>query len=121
MIDEQLFSLRQLEELASGSEDFVQSMVETFVEHSPKQVQDLVDAYQKGDYKMMGDAAHRIKPSLDLLEIKGMKEVIRSVEKQGRYGDIKPSLSNEIELFRNTTLAAIEAMTNNSDEEITEP
>jgi HPt (histidine-containing phosphotransfer) domain-containing protein len=121
MVDEQLFSLRQLEELASGSEDFVQSMIETFIEHSPKQVHDVVEAYENRNYKAMGDAAHKIKPSLDLFEIKGLKDVIRRIEKQGRHGDVEPTLAKEIALFRDTTIAAIEAMKSSIQEEPTEP
>jgi len=120
MVEEKLFSLKRLEDLAAGSDDFVQSMVETFIEHLPKQVSDLVDAFKIKDYKRMADAAHKVKPSLDLFEIKGLKEVIRSIEKQGRHGDIEPNLADEIELFQNRALAALEAMSNNDKEEPTQ-
>ncbi|GCD78211.1 MAG: Hpt domain-containing protein [Thermaurantimonas sp.] len=91
-----LFSLRQLEELSGGMSEFVDSMIETFLEHTPTQLNDLVKAFKEGRWVDMGNLAHKIKPSIDLFEIPGIQQTIRDVEKIGKSGAPTPDLESKV-------------------------
>lgn len=79
-----VYNLNQLHELAGGSDDFVQSMVETFLEHTPQQLQELLNAYKAHDLITVGSIAHKIKPNIDLFGIEAIKENVRTVEEKGK-------------------------------------
>jgi len=95
---EKVYNLTQLEELAGGSSDFVDSMIETYLEHTPQQFNEMENAYKAGDLITMGSIAHKIKPNVDLFGITQIKDDIRIVEQKGKSGtnddELTTSFSN---------------------------
>ncbi len=87
---EQIYNLSQLEELAGGNTDFVDSMVDTFLEHTPGQLEEILQAYRQSDLSTVGAVAHKIKPNIELFGINVIKQDIRVVEEKGK-GGIKDS------------------------------
>ena len=73
-MSDKVYNLSQLEELAGGNEEFVNSMVETFLEHTPSQLQEMLNAYRENDMNLLGSIAHKIKPNIDLFEISAIHE-----------------------------------------------
>lgn len=94
---EKVYNLTQLEELAGGSSDFVNSMVETYLEHTPQQFKEMENAFQADDLITVGNIAHKIKPNIDLFGIHEIKDDIRIVEQKGKNGtnddELKSSFS----------------------------
>lgn len=91
-----MYNLRQLEELSGGMSEFVDSMIETFLEHTPSQLNDMVKAFKEGRWMDMGNLAHKIKPSIDLFEIPGIQQTIREIEKIGKSGTSAPDLEQKV-------------------------
>lgn len=85
-MSDKVYNLSQLEELAGGNEEFVNSMVETFLEHTPSQLQEMLNAYSENDMNLLGSIAHKIKPNIDLFEISAIHGEIRVVEEKGKNG-----------------------------------
>ncbi len=85
-MSEKLYNLKQLQDLAAGSDDFVQSMIETFLEHTPGQLDEMLAAYTSGDLQTVGSIAHKIKPNIDLFNITSILDDIRVVEEKGKAG-----------------------------------
>ena len=83
---EKVYNLAQLEELAGGSSDFVNSMVETYLEHTPQQLNEMESALHSGDLITVGNVAHKIKPNIDLFGVTEIKDDIRVVEQKGKNG-----------------------------------
>lgn len=83
---ELIYDLSQLEELAGGNREFVDSMVETFLEHTPGQLEEIVQSYQSSDLATVGAVAHKIKPNIELFGISIIKQDIRIVEEKGKKG-----------------------------------
>ena len=79
-MSDKIYDLSQLEELAGGSEEFVNSMVDTFLEHTPSQLEEMKKAFSGKDWTTMGAIAHKIKPNIDLFGIKSIYTDIRGVE-----------------------------------------
>ena len=95
-MSEKVYDLSQLEELAGGSQEFVMSMVDTFLEHTPSQLEELKSAFSSGDLSAMGGVAHKIKPNIDLFGVHSLKEEIRLVESLGKEGVNSPDLPSTI-------------------------
>ncbi len=97
-----IYDLSQLEELAGGSMDFVMSMVDTFLEHTPQQIQELQDQYNDGNLVQVGAIAHKIKPNIDLFGITPITTTVRSIENKGKAEQDDAELKEEIEKLRET-------------------
>jgi|LGOV01.1.fsa_nt_gb HPt (histidine-containing phosphotransfer) domain-containing protein len=78
------YNLSQLESLADGDNEFILEIVSTFLEHAPIQVQDIKNAFDISDYNTLGQMAHKIKPSIDLMGIESLTSDIRLIEKYGK-------------------------------------
>lgn len=107
-----LYDLSQLNELAGGSEEFVNTMIETFLEHTPEQFESMNQAFKENDFKRMGDVAHKIKPSIDLFQIQGLGDLIRSVERQGKNNEPLPDLSQQMATIQKVLFTAMEQLKN---------
>lgn len=91
------YDLRQLEELAGGNAEFVDSMVETFLEHTPGQLQEMLDAHKNQQLDVLGAVAHKIKPNIDLFEIAEVKSDIRLIEEHGKGKMNTPELKASLD------------------------
>ncbi|MBI1317039.1 hypothetical protein GC167_09330 [bacterium] len=99
-----LFDLKQLDELSAGNPDFISVMIDTFLTHTPEQVDQLVSAYEEGNLKRMGEIANKLKPSIDLFGISGLTATVRSIEQKGKAEHRDDKLSSEVfELKRGMT------------------
>lgn len=112
IMPDKLYNLSQLTELAGGMDDFVQTMIDTFLEHTPSQFNSMEEAYNQKDFKTMGDLAHKIKPSIDLFQIEGLGDLIRSVERQGKANEALPNLGEQIKKIRNVLFEAMDQLKN---------
>lgn len=109
-MSDKVYDLTQLSELAGGSQEFIDSMVETFLEHTPSQLAELINSYKSGDLTAMGGLAHKIKPNIDLFGIDTLKDVIRSVERKGKEAQMDSELQGEIELIEKVLNTAFEQL-----------
>lgn len=99
-MSEKLYDLQQLRDLAAGSEEFVQSMIETFLEHTPGQLDEMLSAFESGDLQTVGSIAHKIKPNIDLFRINDITADIRVVEEKGKAGINDDALRASLERVR---------------------
>lgn len=107
---EKIYNLKQLEELSGGSEEFIKSMVDTFIEHTPEQVEQLKEHYNNGDLASMGAVAHKIKPSLDLMGIGDLYDDIRKIELMGKNEENSSDLPSIIDKVYNTCNQAFDQL-----------
>lgn len=93
---DRVYNLSQLEDLAGGNAEFIDSMVETFLEHTPGQLEEMLQAYKESNLTTVGAVAHKIKPNIELFGIVEIKQDIRVVEEKGKAqqkdGELKQSL-----------------------------
>jgi two-component system, sensor histidine kinase len=105
-----LFSLRKLEDLGRESPTFLDRMLNLFIENTPAAVNDIKQAYENNDMDRVAAIAHRLKPSIDNLEINSIKSEIRELEKIAKTKD-QPVRVEEL-------IAHIESVTNRVVEEL---
>ncbi|MCB9240277.1 MAG: Hpt domain-containing protein [Flavobacteriales bacterium] len=84
MNEEQLYSLEQLEAMSAGDEAFINKMVEMFIHMTPEAVDRMVTSLANDDLEDVGAAAHKIKPSIDMMGITSLRQKIRDLEQWGK-------------------------------------
>ena len=80
MSDEKLYDLSQLNAVASGSQEFVDKMVQMFIDMTPELESRIAQGIQAQDWAEVKAAAHKMKPSLDMMGISSLHDLIRDIE-----------------------------------------
>ena len=80
-----LDGLRSLEN--AGTPGLVETLVDCFLEETPRQLADLRHAVQRGDAKQLGTLAHKLKGSVANLGAHGMVRTCTELEALGQGGD----------------------------------
>jgi PAS domain S-box-containing protein len=95
--EELLYDLSTLKEIGRGNDEFIEKMVSMFCDQTPPMIIEMKGAYFAGDLEKMGAIAHKIKPSLDNLNIITLKHVIRSIESAGYHKEENEDLKELLE------------------------
>jgi CheY-like chemotaxis protein/anti-sigma regulatory factor (Ser/Thr protein kinase) len=75
-----LFDLTKLQTISRGNIDFINKMIALFIETTPVCIVDMKLAFVNNEFDKVRKIAHRIKPSIDNLEIASLKNEIREIE-----------------------------------------
>ncbi len=93
---EQHYKLFRVRELADNDEDFIKTLAETFVEEVSVDAERLKKAVAEVNYQEAYQAAHKMKPTIDLFEL-GVLDILIEVQDWGKFTktdlDIKPQLN----------------------------
>ncbi|TXE10387.1 Hpt domain-containing protein [Gelidibacter salicanalis] len=73
---EKNYKLYRVRELADGDEDFVMAIAAAFLEEVPEDAERLKKAVAERDYYTTYQAAHKMKPTIDLFELGVLEELI---------------------------------------------
>ncbi len=91
-----LYNLSSLQEIARGDQDFIQKMIRLFCEQSIQIVGQIRQSFNAGQFKEMGEAAHKLKPSIDSLRIHSLEKIIRDIEMAGKENAPTENLAEQI-------------------------
>ncbi|SOD79291.1 PAS domain S-box protein [Spirosoma fluviale] len=94
---ESLYNLSRLETISRGSQEFIQKMIQLFCTEAPDVATQIKAAYEAGDFSKVKYLAHRIKPTVETMDITSQIESIRQIESLASNG----VASNELELLVN--------------------
>ena len=75
-----LYSLEGLRVISKGREDFVTRMIEMFCQQVPEALSNLNACFQQNDLAQVSKLAHKLKSTVDHLEIKSIQRTIRNIE-----------------------------------------
>jgi HPt (histidine-containing phosphotransfer) domain-containing protein len=78
------YDLSELITMSQGNTDFVTKMVTVFLETTKESLEEILKHFEKKEIANVAALAHKIKPSIDLMGITELKEVVRTIEKNGR-------------------------------------
>ncbi|MFL0352345.1 Hpt domain-containing protein [Xanthomarina sp. GH4-25] len=104
---EQHYKLFRVRELADGDEDFVKALAEAFLGEVPEDAQRLEKAVSEKDYYNAYQAAHKMKPTIDLFELGVLQDLIE-VQDWGKFEKTGLDISEKLELV----LTAVEKASN---------
>lgn len=100
------YKLFRVRELADGDEDFVNALAAAFLEEVPEDAARLKTAVAEKDYYTTYQAAHKMKPTVDLFELGILNDLIE-VQDWGKFEKGNHDVSNEL----NKVLVAVEKAT----------
>ncbi|GAA4281544.1 Hpt domain-containing protein [Gaetbulibacter aestuarii] len=78
------YKLDRVKELADNDENFIQSLAETFLEEVSEDIERLKTAVAEKNYKEAYQAAHKMKPTVDLFEL-GILDDLIEVQDWGKF------------------------------------
>ena len=76
-----LYTFDNLLEQSGGNMDFLKRMVSIFLQTTPATLTQIEENLKNGELESLQGLAHKIKPSIDILEIKDQKDKVRLIEK----------------------------------------
>ena len=82
-----LYDISELEQMAQGNTEFIAKMINVFLETTSESLVQLLDAFETRDLQTVSALAHKIKPSIDLMGISSLHEVVRDIEAKAKSGD----------------------------------
>lgn len=103
---EQYYKLHRVKELADNDMDFVKALAETFLEEVPEDAERLERAVSEEDYRETYQAAHKMKPTIDLFEL-GVLEDLIVVQDWGKFEKQGEDCSSQLALVLNAVKQAI--------------
>ncbi|WP_108866316.1 Hpt domain-containing protein [Aquimarina aquimarini] len=69
------YSLKNVNELSGGDDEFIAVLVQTFLEEIPPDLDSMVQAVHSDNPQMAYQYAHKMKPNLQLFDIDLLKEI----------------------------------------------
>jgi hypothetical protein len=81
---EQHYKLYRVKELADNDQDFIEALAAAFLEEVPEDAERLKKAVAEKDYYNAYQAAHKMKPTVDMFEL-GVLDILIEVQDWGKF------------------------------------
>lgn len=94
---EENYKLYRVRELADGDEDFVMAIAAAFLEEVPEDAARLKKAVAEADYYTTYQAAHKMKPTIDLFEL-GVLDDLITVQDWGKFEKVNEDISGPLKI-----------------------
>ncbi|HLV15703.1 MAG TPA: hypothetical protein VKY41_11020 [Xanthomarina sp.] len=89
------YKLYRVRELADGDEEFVKALAEAFLSEVPEDAETLKNAVANKDYYTTYQAAHKMKPTIDLFELGVLHDLIE-VQDWGKFEKTGMDISGKL-------------------------
>lgn len=101
------YKLHRVREMADDDEDFVAALAAAFLEEVPEDAERLRKAVPAKDYKETYQAAHKMKPTIDLFEL-GVLDKLIEVQDWGKFEQTDKNVDAQL----NIVLSAVDKAAN---------
>lgn len=101
------YKLHRVREMADNDEDFVMALAAAFIEEVPEDAERLKKSVPEGDFYETYQAAHKMKPTVDLFEL-GILDTLIEVQDWGKHEQGDKDVSRQL----NIVLTAVENAVN---------
>lgn len=103
----QYYKLDRIREMADNDEDFVEAIAAAFIDEVPEDASRLKKSVPENDYQEVYQAAHKMKPTIDLFEL-GVLDALIEVQDWGKFEQSDKNVDAQLQ----TVLTAVENATN---------
>lgn len=83
-----MIDLSYLVALCDGDDDFMTTIIASFVEEMPETLRLIQQKLQEGDWEAVGQLAHKMKPSVQFVGMGDTLEKTKTIELECRNGEI---------------------------------
>ncbi len=80
VVAEKLYDLRQLEDMLDGNSEFLVSLAGIYLTTIPSNSKEMIQATTEENWHMVSKLAHKMKPTIDSMNIKSISSDIRTLE-----------------------------------------
>ncbi|WP_138434592.1 Hpt domain-containing protein [Winogradskyella algicola] len=101
------YKLNRVREMADNDEDFVMALAAAFIEEVPEDAERLRKAVPESDYYETYQAAHKMKPTIELFEL-GVYDELIEVQDWGKFEQADKNIDAQLQMV----LTAVENATN---------
>ena len=108
--NQQLTNLSNLRKMSNNDEQFINDMIDSFINNTPEILDDLNKALAKESWADIGALAHKLKPNLAFMGIDSLKELVLHVEKSGKSGKNLEQLPDDTRMLVSKVKEAIEEL-----------
>lgn len=100
------YKLDRVREMADNDEDFVLAIASAFLEEVPEDAQRLKTGVPAKNYKDVYQAAHKMKPTVDLFEL-GVLDTLIEVQDWGKYEQTDKNVDQQLQIVLNAVEDAV--------------
>ena len=100
------YKLDRVRDMADNDEDFVMALAAAFIEEVPEDAERLRKAVPEGNYYETYQAAHKMKPTVDLFEL-GILDKLIEVQDWGKFEKSDENIDAQLQIV----LSAVENAT----------
>ena len=104
------YDISEIKTISRGNEEFINKMLKMFVEQIPVFVAEMMEKLEAGELTVVGEIAHRIKPTIDNMGIISSKTIIRELEKMGKANEDNGTMATLIKKVEADVAKAVEAI-----------
>ena len=104
---EQHYKLFRVRKLADNDEDFIEVLAATFVEEISEDAERLKKAVAEKNYQEVYQAAHKMKPTIDLFEL-GVLDTLIEVQDWGKFTKKDLDINPQLEILISAVNKALE-------------
>jgi len=94
-----LIDLSYLQSVSNNDKQFIQEMIDTFLESMPKSIVDITRNVEVKDWESLAKAIHKIKPSLTMMGMQTLKSAAIELEQMCKSEILIKAIPSESELF----------------------
>jgi CheY-like chemotaxis protein len=84
--DGKLYDLSMVETISGGDKSFIKKMLQLFLETVPATLADIKNTCDAGEWLPLSKHAHKLKSTIDSMNINSLKQDIRAIETGGKTG-----------------------------------
>lgn len=105
-MEDKMYNLEQIDMMSGGNAEFVDKMVNLFIELTPELLNRIKTGLIENNYDEIKSAAHKMKPSIDMMGINLLKNEIRNIERLAMDRADVMTMKNAI-TYLDTTLVQV--------------
>lgn len=105
-----LFDLTGLTQMSGGEAAFIQKMLRLFIEQASLSIQQIHEAYHRGDLLAISAVAHRLKPSIESMAMRTLLGPIRILEEKAKTGTDSPEIQEQMKCLTDSLTQVIEEL-----------
>lgn len=108
MSNDKLYDLDFVNEMAGGNQEFVQQLLTLFIQTVPESVKLINKYYEENDLNSLGKEAHKLKSTINTVQIPSFIDKIKDMEMIGKTGEGLERLPQLMEDFNQVIPTAVE-------------
>ncbi len=115
-MNEKSYQLNVLKDIAGDDDSFILEMINTFRSTLPELIDKMKIGFEQGDYIVVKNIAHQIKPSVEILQINALQNKLKPLELHCAGADIdRHYVMDEIKIIDETIQLVIREMNQDFD------